>query len=62
MKNIPNKISNINTNQNITVLSVNPTDIKEILDKIKSRSISKDPNIIISSPSTEVQNGDSNPK
>ena len=61
------KISNINTNQNITVLSVNPADIKEILekeilDKIKSQSISKGPNIIISSPSTEVQNGDSHAK
>jgi len=53
------KISNINTNQNITVLSVNPADIKEILGKIKSQSISKDPNVIISSPSTEVQNGNS---
>ena len=53
------KISNINTNQNITVLSVNPADIKEILGKIKSQSISKDPNVIISSPSTEVQNRNS---
>lgn len=56
------KINNINTIQNNTILSVCPADIKEMLDKIKSQSVSKDPNIIISSPSTETQNGDFNPK
>jgi len=56
------KISNINTNQNITILSVSPTDVKEILDQVKSKTTLSEPNIIAKSSSIETQNGDSNAK
>jgi len=54
------KINNINTNQNITILSVSAPDMKEILNQVKSKTILSDSDIVIKSPQTEIQNGDSN--